>query len=187
MPNLAFVESTCRSSSHTVKNSIQTYTDMFKTNIGNFGLVIHLLTSFFSRNVGLFRYYTLKQIPNIALALPVLFVSVLAVVKFASSDIQRFMTAGLRVTQEIHPHPFFSSLLVPYIYHWMLLLAVCVTVLHTQVSTRFLSATPPLYWFGSYLLSQSEKYRLLCNAWIFWSAVYLPVGTILFTNFFPWT
>eukprot|EP00475_Leptophrys_vorax_P037172 TRINITY_DN6378_c0_g1_i1.p1 TRINITY_DN6378_c0_g1~~TRINITY_DN6378_c0_g1_i1.p1 ORF type:complete len:273 (-),score=43.69 TRINITY_DN6378_c0_g1_i1:197-1015(-) len=148
-------------------------------------------------NVGLFRYYTLKQIPNIALALPVLVLSFMGIIMYALHDIARFISAGILEPHSHHrqqQNPFFWSALLPYIYHWMFLVLICITVLHTQVSTRFLSVSPPLYWFGASLFSNGKTKvmsnnhaKLLTNLWILWCSIYIPVGTILFSNFFPWT
>jgi phosphatidylinositol glycan class V len=38
---------------------------------------------------------------------------------------------------------------LPFVYHWALLLAIALTVLHVQVATRFMSACAPLYWFAA--------------------------------------
>ncbi|RZC59316.1 hypothetical protein C5167_006619 [Papaver somniferum] len=52
------------------------------------------------------------------------------------------------------------------------------------VATRFLSSSPPLYWFSSYLMA----YRSRCAYFIWaYSAAYILLGSLLFSNFYPFT
>lgn len=56
-----------------------------------------------------------------------------------------------------------------------------------QVSTRFLSASPPLYWFASHLLiSRGTGKRWGCMIWTY-STAYILLGSLLFSNFYPFT
>ncbi|KAK3030114.1 hypothetical protein RJ639_038863 [Escallonia herrerae] len=55
------------------------------------------------------------------------------------------------------------------------------------VSTRFLSASPPLYWFASSLMtspSASKRWGYLIWAYC---AAYILLGSLLFSNFYPFT
>ncbi|KAJ6430734.1 hypothetical protein OIU84_018278 [Salix udensis] len=45
-----------------------------------------------------------------------------------------------------------STFIVPCTLHLLFMAATAFFVMHVQVSTRFLSASPPLYWFASHLL-----------------------------------
>lgn len=54
-----------------------------------------------------------------------------------------------------------------------------------QVATRFLSASPPLYWFASYkAVSPGKRW-----GYMFWaySTAYILLGSLLFSNFYPFT
>ena len=56
-----------------------------------------------------------------------------------------------------------------------------------QVSTRFLSACPPLYWFASHLLiSPGTGKRWGYMIWTY-STAYILLGSLLFSNFYPFT
>jgi phosphatidylinositol glycan class V len=58
-------------------------------------------------------------------------------------------------------------------------------VLHVQVATRFMVATPPLYWHLARLATGGSKWaaRAVC----IWVGVFACVGTVLFATFLPWT
>ncbi|XP_009762374.1 uncharacterized protein [Nicotiana sylvestris] len=77
--------------------------------------------------------------------------------------------------------------IVPFILHLVFMAATAFFVMHVQVSTRFLSASPPLYWFGSYVMAS----HCLSKRWgyIIWTycAAYILLGSLLFSNFYPFT
>ncbi|KAM7469459.1 hypothetical protein LguiA_007642 [Lonicera macranthoides] len=55
---------------------------------------------------------------------------------------------------------------------------------YLSVSTRFLSSSPPLYWFASYVMVHpSSKSKMWgCLIWAY-CAAYILLGSILFSNF----
>ncbi|KAK4380728.1 hypothetical protein RND71_002590 [Anisodus tanguticus] len=77
-------------------------------------------------------------------------------------------------------------IVVPFILHLVFMAATAFFVMHVQVSTRFLSASPPLYWFGSYVMASP----CLSKRWgyIIWAycAAYILLGSF-FSNFYPFT
>lgn len=100
---------------------------------------------------------------------------------------------------------------LPFVYHWALLLAIALTVLHVQVATRFMSACAPLYWFAaavsfrrappstsastvgskaaSTLSTASAEVAItpVGRAVVVVSLAYAVIGTCLFCTFMPWT
>ncbi|RZB42042.1 hypothetical protein D0Y65_052856 [Glycine soja] len=73
-------------------------------------------------------------------------------------------------------------------------------VLHLgfMVSTRFLSASPPLYWFASYIMANLYWFAsyIMANpakyfrwGYVIWaySMAYIFLGSLLFSNFYPFT
>lgn len=77
---------------------------------------------------------------------------------------------------------------VPFILHLGFMAATAFFVMHVQVATRFLSASPPLYWFASYLMASpgTSKTRWAYFIWTY-SASYILLGSLLFSNFYPFT
>ncbi|VFQ69908.1 unnamed protein product [Cuscuta campestris] len=85
---------------------------------------------------------------------------------------------------------------VPLVLHLGFMTATAFLVMHVQVATRFLSASPPLYWFSSYVMmsaSSSSKRNIAQRGfgcgyciWVYcWAYIFL--GTLLFSNFYPFT
>ncbi|KAJ9540537.1 hypothetical protein OSB04_027043, partial [Centaurea solstitialis] len=81
----------------------------------------------------------------------------------------------------------FSIIIIPFVLHLVFMVATAFFVMHVQVATRFLSASPPIYWFASYVL-MSPKTR---KGWghLIWGycAAYILIGSLLFSNFYPFT
>ncbi|KAM3264652.1 hypothetical protein T459_01671 [Capsicum annuum] len=77
--------------------------------------------------------------------------------------------------------------IVPFILHLLFMAATAFFVMHVQVSTRFLSASPPLYWFGSYVMASPSFSKRW--GYIIWTycAAYILLGSLLFSNFYPFT
>lgn len=76
----------------------------------------------------------------------------------------------------------FRSEVAPYVFHWGFLTLFAVLFMHVQVSTRLLSACPPLYWWAATLCSSGWSRPV----WGYFM-LYNVLGCILFTNFYPWT
>ncbi|XP_050219839.1 uncharacterized protein LOC126670207 isoform X2 [Mercurialis annua] len=81
----------------------------------------------------------------------------------------------------------FHIFIIPCILHLGFMAATAFFVMHVQVATRFLSASPPLYWFASYLMmSGGTSKRWAYMIWVY-SAAYILLGSLLFSNFYPFT
>ncbi|XP_010535916.1 PREDICTED: GPI mannosyltransferase 2 isoform X2 [Tarenaya hassleriana] len=81
---------------------------------------------------------------------------------------------------------FLSAAVFPFVVHLGLLTATAFFVMHVQVATRFLSASPPLYWFASYLMAAPKHRRWGYMIWTY-CAAYILLGSLLFSNFYPFT
>ncbi|KAJ6805440.1 GPI mannosyltransferase 2 isoform X1 [Iris pallida] len=81
-----------------------------------------------------------------------------------------------------------SVFVLPFVLHLAFMTFTAFFVMHVQVSTRFLSASPPIYWFASYLLvSPSLTSRRISYLICVYFIAYILLGTLLFSNFYPFT
>ena len=133
--------------------------------------------------VGFLRYYTLQQAPNFLLAAPILALSFAAL----SVSLSPSSSASSPSVLNVHRYP----RMLPYCLLHSALLVTALTVLHVQVTTRFMSALPTVYvWVAERWGGEGKQGRgagslgwwLLC-----WCVVYMALGTALFTLFLPWT
>ncbi|KAL5273043.1 PIGV family protein [Megaselia abdita] len=135
-------------------------------------------------DVGFLRYYQLKQLPNFLLAMPILLFLLCQSFKYFLGIFKNISSKGF--IQTIIEKP-----TIPFVIHALFLTIFCALFVHIQVSTRLLaSATPCLYWFAVDLMPQTfQEVRLksIGGGILFWFAGYFIVGTVLFSNFFPWT
>ncbi|XP_017786809.1 PREDICTED: GPI mannosyltransferase 2 [Nicrophorus vespilloides] len=145
-------------------------------------------------NVGFFKYYQLKQIPNFLLALPIICLILLQSYYFFKynwhyivhhSMFVKFLLRNfggnnyLRRQKYAVESKFEIDFAFPCILHALALTIFCIIFVHIQVTTRMLcSASPVIYWFSNQVNKRFIKYYYLC---------YFYVGTIMFCNFLPWT
>ncbi|KAI5011009.1 hypothetical protein ZWY2020_013146 [Hordeum vulgare] len=80
-------------------------------------------------------------------------------------------------------------LVLPFILHLTFMTFTAFFVMHVQVSTRFLSASPPIYWAASHILAPARGGS--CKRWGYFIVVYfiayILLGSLLFPNFYPFT
>lgn len=82
---------------------------------------------------------------------------------------------------------FFSTLTIPFILQLGFMVAVASFVMHVQVATRFLSVNPPIYWYAAHVMGSSPTGFKL--GYVLWAVFlsYLIFGSLLFSNFYPFT
>ncbi|CAI9106780.1 OLC1v1005999C1 [Oldenlandia corymbosa var. corymbosa] len=78
-------------------------------------------------------------------------------------------------------------IILPFILHLGFMAATAFLVMHVQVATRFLSASPPLYWFASHIMITPAVGKRW--GYLMWGycASYILLGSLLFSNFYPFT
>ncbi|KAL2344693.1 hypothetical protein Fmac_005978 [Flemingia macrophylla] len=82
---------------------------------------------------------------------------------------------------------YLSASVLPFVLHLGFMACSAFFVMHVQVATRFLSACPPLYWFASYIMAYHAKgFRWGYIVWAY-SIAYIFLGSLLFSNFYPFT
>jgi phosphatidylinositol glycan class V len=137
--------------------------------------------------VGFLKIYRVEQIPNFLLAGPVLFLSIKTVYVYVSANTTLFFTGGLIGENRNYSKDKFLErpVALTYFYHWAAALLICLTVLHIQVSTRFLTSVPAFHWAVAESIRHAGSGPAV--AWKVWLAGYTVVGSVLFSAFYPWT
>ncbi|RKP07024.1 GPI mannosyltransferase 2 [Thamnocephalis sphaerospora] len=144
-------------------------------------------------NCGFLRYFETRQIPNFALAAPMILLSLSGILLYAMQDSRRFFTIGLKETHAAHfmrLQLYYSDQALPFIYMWGVMLLYAFTSMHVQVITRFFSSMPPVFWFAAHLClaldgSQSASTRIWAHIVVGYFVIYGLIGVVLFSNFFP--
>ncbi|KAF4036220.1 Mannosyltransferase (PIG-V) [Phytophthora infestans] len=142
-------------------------------------------------NVGLFRYYEWKQLPNFILAAPIFLLSFHAL----DGYFRRSVVPGQSiVVSEPQGRGWRGTALTPYYVHWLFLVVNALLVVHIQVTTRFLCACPPLFWHPAMLMCGSKvkskappvltSYGRLVVSYFL---LFTVLGSVLFPSFYPWT
>lgn len=161
-------------------------------------------------NVGLFRYYEWKQIPNFLLAAPILMLSVGGVVSWIQGSLVTDFGKGkvpssLRAivwewplqalndsvgTGETRKTSFLDEKLVrnPLLLGHYAILAILaligLVIAHVQISTRMICSTSPgVLWFMTYCMLHPKYGKVV---W-YYAILYMLLGVILHVNFLPWT
>ncbi|KAJ1998917.1 ER membrane glycoprotein subunit of the GPI transamidase complex-like protein [Coemansia thaxteri] len=144
-------------------------------------------------DVGFLRYYTMQQVPNFALAAPMVALSLAGLWAYVAHDPLRVAALGWRqlrrkrADSESAPlaSAFFGRALLPHMYLWALLLWVATTTMHVQVVTRFFSSVPAVFWFAAHAVADrgGAAWRRRAVAGFF--VAYGLAGVALFSNFFP--
>ncbi|KAF8646303.1 hypothetical protein HU200_065877 [Digitaria exilis] len=95
------------------------------------------------------------------------------------------MSANQNIKENQHEG---SILLLPFVLHLAFMTFTAFFVMHVQVSTRFLSASPPIYWAAAHILASpnctSKRWGYLICAYFI---AYILLGSLLFSNFYPFT
>jgi len=188
-------------------------------------------------NVGFLKYFSISQIPNFLLALPIAYLILRYGIEFFNQHKSMCLRLGLtRKTASKAEGTFrMPANTFVFVVHSVVLTIFCFLCIHVQVTTRMLlSASPVPYWVGAYLIYEGfvsarkakdkgiraggvTSYNVpvaVCTEWkyvnsledfieyftfmktqltchgkllILYFASYFVIGTILFSNFLPWT
>jgi len=142
----------------------------------------HVQKSFW--NIGFLHYFTANQLPNFALAAPILVLSVAAAWGYAKLDRVRFISGGLVSSAVVPKTGFGATSCAPYVCHWFGLMMITLPSMHVQVMTRMLVPCPPLYWYAATLFEHKTWHR---SAVLVYFLGYTAAGCLLHSNFLPWT
>jgi len=156
-------------------------------------------------NVGLFRYYQWKQLPNFILAAPVLAVAISGVVSWIAASWKRSQSnhavwwalEALRDSVAAMPpkaqssHSVVDTCYGPHLLpHYAVLAAAALLgllVAHVQISTRLIcSSCPALYWHMTAVVSNPSSSRW-GGLLVVWCLLYIVLGIVLHSTWLPWT
>jgi len=82
---------------------------------------------------------------------------------------------------------FYSPAAVCFLVQLAVMVVVATFIMHVQVATRFLSVSPPVYWYAVHLMETSSKGRLIGRIIWTYCLSYIGLGSLLFINFYPFT
>lgn len=165
-------------------------------------------------NVGYLNYYEFKQIPNFLLAMPIILIILVNAFKFFLRNqaycyrlgIFNLRPSVLRTTAVSDQNQFV------FIAHAVVLTLFCILFIHIQVTTRLMaSSSPMLYFFcANFFIKTTASHKKNDDKmkhqettavnifdvkrlnWtqkiiVYYFLGYYSLGTILFSNFLPWT
>lgn len=137
----------------------------------------HLIPSVYTHvqrtywNVSFLSYWTLSQLPNIALALPLLVPLLFYSIPHTFSLLRGKSLGSLRpLTTAAHSvHAAFLSITL-------------LTNAHTQIALRLLSALPCTYWAAAALLMERPQWG---RAYVVWAVLWGATSIVLWVAFLP--
>ncbi|KAG0708332.1 glycosyltransferase family 76 protein [Suillus ampliporus] len=141
-------------------------------------------------NVGFLRYWTVSNIPNFILALPVL-LHVFAFCWFYLSNLPAVIphiVPNIRSKNNNVPpppqldSPFLSPSLLPHVLHALALTSILTFNAHVQISLRLLPSLPLTYWAAARLMLDLPKWG---KAWVSWSVLWGALSCVLWAVFLP--
>ncbi|KAG7392083.1 hypothetical protein PHYPSEUDO_002307 [Phytophthora pseudosyringae] len=142
-------------------------------------------------NVGLFRYYELKQVPNFLLAAPIIALSLHALQGYFRGSVA---PGQVSLASQPQGRDWRGSALTPYYVHWLFLVVNALLVVHIQVTTRLLCACPPLFWHPAALICDctvKRKASPVLTSYgrlvVGYFLLFTVLGSVLFPSFYPWT
>lgn len=147
-------------------------------------------------DVGFLNFYEkLIRLPFVVQSLPVIAVSVAACWTWTYASLKRACSLGLislgpqkvlRIRKKLkHSCCIVEPRVGPFVYHLALMTAVAALVMHVNVATRFLSSSPLLFWYTAQRMLNGPHIQSYL-IWL-WFLSYILVGTLMFSNFYPWT
>lgn len=127
-------------------------------------------------NQGFLKYFRMKQIPNFILAAPVFVTSFSGSITYWYTNYRSKKNATFG---------FFSQECIPFIGYMFAISLVAFFCMHVQVATRFiLSSSPAIFWWLAYV---SQRKSLIKAIVLSYFMLYFALGSVMFTNFYPWT
>lgn len=158
--------------------------------------------------VGFLRYYEFKQIPNFLLALPIVLIIIVNSIKYFRRNKVLCLRLGIfnMKPSVVRSITIGDQNQFVFVVHAFALTVFCVLFVHVQVTTRMLcSSNPMIYFFAADIFLKNyyphkkkddhqavnifdiRKLSLSQKLIILYFLSYFTVGTVMFSNFLPWT
>ncbi|KAJ3889280.1 glycosyltransferase family 76 protein [Lentinula edodes] len=120
-------------------------------------------------NNGLFRYWTLAQLPNFIIAAP----PFIAIFAYSVHVLRRIAREG--VSESL-------LALIPHAIHACILCGTLLFTSHVQIVLRLAPSMPLLYWAAAWLVMDHPK---AARWWVYWAIVWGQLSILLWSIFLP--
>lgn len=127
-----------------------------------------------SRNIGLFRYWRVEQLPNFVLAAPILCISLLG--------LRRQLATGLPTS-----HPGNGDMIAAIMVYQAVMNALLIFASHTQIALRLAPTDPVLWWTlaTSLATKTSRSFTWYEKMWCWWVCVWGVASIVLWAGHYP--
>lgn len=129
---------------------------------------------------GFLAYYKVKNIPNFAIGLPIVALSFAAVgdyIRHIPVDI--VYSLGTRPTNPVRGY--YNDALFVHIVYLAVLAVFGLFFMYIQCTTRFICASSPVvFWYAAQSHARTAPI-------VVYSLAFTSIGSVLFSNFYPWT
>ena len=134
-------------------------------------------------DVGLFKYWQVKNIGFFLMALPTVLIALRGVLLDFARDFARVYVV------KKNPSAILNKIIVdkrtPYVAYLCICLLVTICIANVQIVTRLVSSSPAYYCAAAHVFSNNNSFidKLL----LFVHVAYFFLGPVLFCNVLPWT
>jgi phosphatidylinositol glycan class V len=130
---------------------------------------------------GFLAYYKVKNIPNFAIGLPIIALSFAAVADYMRRAPARAI-ASLGTAEARDPlSSYHSAAVFVHIVYLAALSLFGLCFMYIQCTTRFICASSPaVFWYTARTPGRTA-------AMVTYSLAFTAIGSVLFSNFYPWT
>jgi phosphatidylinositol glycan class V len=142
------------------------------------------------------RYWTLSQLPNFLISLPVF----LLLIGFCGYHISSvfipqlhrfvFMNSTPSPSPSTPPSSFLSPTITPHAVHAFILTLTILFTSHVQIVLRLAASMPITYWAGAWLVIRDANGRKTYERrwgrwWVAWSFIWGMISLVLWVAFLP--
>lgn len=137
-------------------------------------------------NVGLFKYWTLQQLPNFILPAPVLLLLFSFSYWYLRNLHLDWCAAEGRPSSASSSSgsPFLTLKLIPHVIHTCFMGVTLLVASHTQIALRLAASMPTIYWAAAWLHYHQPTHNL-ARLWVWWSFLWGGISIVLWVAFLP--